>query len=76
MEPFEVRIGDATVLVEIDDPDSPSWKGAVIEGATLDEGEEVTVYLPGSGAERTSRARVVATGPYEPPVLEGLEAFH
>jgi hypothetical protein len=75
MEPFEVHIAGSTVLLEIDDPESPNWKGAVIEGAAL-EGDEVTVRLPGSNGERTSRARVVRTGPYEPPVLEGLEAFH
>jgi hypothetical protein len=75
VEPFEVRIAGATVLVEIDDPDRPNWKGAVVEGAALDQGE-VTVSLSGPDGERTSRARVVTTGPYEPPVLEGLEAFH
>ncbi len=70
-----MQIAGATVLVEIDDPDSPNWKGAVVEGAAL-EGGEVTVHLQGRDGERTSRARVITTGPYEPPVLEGLEAFH
>lgn len=75
MEPFEVTISGATVLLEIDDPDRADWKGAVVEGGALEEGE-VTVTLSGPDGQRTSRARVVTTGPYEPPVLEGLEAFH
>jgi hypothetical protein len=76
MEPYEVHIAGATVLVEIDDPGSPNWKGTVIEGAALDRGE-VTVSMPGGNGERTSRARVITTGAgYEPIVLEGLEAFH
>jgi hypothetical protein len=75
MEPFEVRIGEAKALVEIDDLESPSWKGAVVDGPALDEGE-VTVHLVADGQERSSRAHVVATGAYEPQVLEGLEGFH
>jgi len=75
MEPVEVFIGDEKVLVEIDDLDSASWKGTVIEGPPLEEGE-VTVRLVEDGKERTSRALVVSsTGPYQPAVLEGVEAF-
>ncbi len=70
-----MRIGDSKALVEIDDPGSGGWKGAVIEGAALDEGE-VIVHLLEEGRQRVSRARVVVTGPYLPIELEGLEAFH
>jgi hypothetical protein len=75
VEPFEVRIGDSKALIEIDHPDSGNWKGAVIEGVALDEGE-VIVHLLEEGQERQSRARVVVTGPYLPVELIGLEAFH
>lgn len=75
MEPFEARIGDSKALIEIDDPDSGNWKGAVIEGAALGKGE-VLVHLLEKDRQRVSRARVVVTGPYLPPELDGLEAFH
>lgn len=74
MEPVEVRIGEEKALVEIDDLASPTWRGAVIEGPSLEEGEVIVSVFDG-GVERTSRARVVSTGPYEPVVLEGLHAF-
>jgi hypothetical protein len=83
MEPREVRIGDGTALVEIDDPESPTWKGAVVDwnGADVEDDlfdkGEVVVHLLDDGGGRISRARVVRSpGAYEPEVLEGLEAFH
>jgi hypothetical protein len=74
---FRLRVGEADVLADIDDPKRGDWKATVNGAPALEAGPTAITILDSAGnPELYPEADVIPAGPDGPTRLEGKRPFY